>query len=214
MIPVLGFATVSRFDLADKLLASIDYPVENLVIVNNSGQRSWTPAHPIQVKHLWHIQVPYGLGANGAWNLIIKSTPFAPYWVLPNDDCEFTPGALQTIAENVDLTKFNLVDVIPTWSCVIPTEGSVSKGGLWDEAFHPIYFDDNDLERRLVKAGVEFHNIAAEVKHQNSSSLAQPNSETFKANGELLHRKVENEDFSVHGWSLDIRRANAWDSMR
>ena len=214
MIPVLGFATVSRFDMADKLLASIDYPVENLVIVNNSGKRSWTPAHPIQVKHLWHIQVPYGLGANGAWNLIIKSTPFAPYWVLPNDDCEFVPGALQTIAENVDPTKFNLVDVIPTWSCVIPTEGSVSKGGLWDEAFHPIYFDDNDLERRLVKAGVEFHNIAAKVKHQNSSSIAEPNGKTFKANGELLHKKVENDDFSVHGWSLDIRRENAWDSMR
>lgn len=214
MIPVLGFATVSRFDMANKLLASIDYPVENLVIVNNSGQRSWTPAHPIQVKHLWHIEVPYGLGANGAWNLIIKSTPFAPYWVLPNDDCEFTPGALQTIAENVDLTKFNFVDVQPRWSCVIPTEGSVQKAGLWDEAFHPVYYDDNDLERRMANAGVEFNNIAATVKHQNSSSIAEPNHRTFRANGNRLNTKIINNDFSVHGWSLDIRRENAWDTNR
>lgn len=211
MIPVLGFATVSRFDMADKLLASIDYPVEHLVIVNNSGKRSWTPAHPIQVKHLWHIEVPFGLGANGAWNLIIKSTPFAPYWVLPNDDCEFVPGALQTIAENVDPTKFNFVNVVPTWSCVIPTEGSVSKAGLWDEAFHPVYFDDNDLERRLIKAGVEFNNIAATVKHQNSSSLAEPNNRTFRANGNLLNKKIQEDDFTCHGWSLDIRRENAWE---
>ena len=198
--------------MADKLLASIDYPVEHLVIVNNSGKRSWTPAHPIKVKHLWHIEVPYGLGANGAWNLIIKSTPFAPYWVLPNDDCEFVPGALETIAENVDPTKFNFVNVQPVWSCVVPTEGSVSKAGLWDEAFHPVYFDDNDLERRLVNAGVEFNNIAATVKHQNSSSLAEPNNRTFRTNGNLLNQKIQDNDFSVHGWSLDIRRANAWDS--
>lgn len=211
MIPVLGFATVSRFDMADKLLASIDYPVEHLVIVNNSGRRSWTPAHPIQVKHLWHIEVPYGLGANGAWNLIIKSTPFAPYWVIPNDDCEFTPGALKTIAENVDPTKFNFVDVQPRWSCVIPTEGSVQKAGLWDEAFHPVYYDDNDLERRMIHAGVEFNNIAAEVKHQNSSSLQEPNNRTFRTNGNLLNTKIVTNDFTCHGWSLDIRRANAWD---
>lgn len=211
MIPVLGFATVSRFDMADKLLASIDYPVEHLVIVNNSGKRSWTPNKPEQVKHLWHIEVPYGLGANGAWNLIIKSTPFAPYWVIPNDDCEFVPGALQTIAENVDPTKFNFVNVQPVWSCVVPTEASVSKAGLWDEAFHPVYFDDNDLERRLVNAGVEFNNIAATVKHQNSSSLAEPNNRTFRTNGNLLNQKIQDNDFSVHGWSLDIRRANAWD---
>jgi hypothetical protein len=37
VIPVLGFATLSKFDMAQRLLDSIDYPVEHLVIVDNSG---------------------------------------------------------------------------------------------------------------------------------------------------------------------------------
>ena len=61
MIPVIGFATLSKFDLADRLLASIDYPVQDLVVVNNSGTKQWIPTKPDSVKNLWHIEVPYGL---------------------------------------------------------------------------------------------------------------------------------------------------------
>ena len=149
MIPVLGFATLTRFDLAERLLGSFDYEIENLLVINNSGSKKWKPKQPDCVRNLWHVEVPYGLGANGAWNLVIKSTPHAPYWVLPNDDSWFEPGALQTIAENVDTTRFNFVDVTPKWSCVIPTEGSVAKAGLWSERFHPIYFDDDEYEWRM-----------------------------------------------------------------
>ena len=68
MIPVLGFAVYSQFDKADRLLASIDYPVEHLVIVDNSGLATWEPKQPEQVKNLWLLRVPYGLGLVGAWN--------------------------------------------------------------------------------------------------------------------------------------------------
>jgi len=210
MIPVLGFATVSRFDLAQKLLDSIDYPVKDLVIVDNSGRREFNPVKPDLVENLWLIQVPNGLGANGAWNLIIKSTPFAPYWVIPNDDCEFAPGALEIIAERVDPEKFNFPEVIPQWSCVIPGEEAVKKAGLWDEAFHPIYFDDDDYQRRMCKLGVEFNYIPARVNHQNSSSLTEANNKTFLINRDLHQRKINSDDFSVHGWDLTIRRENSW----
>jgi GT2 family glycosyltransferase len=188
----LGFATLSKFDLAQRLLDSIDYPIEKVVIVDNSGKRSWIPEPNEFVQDLWVIRLPHGLGANGAWNLIIKSTPFAPYWVIPNDDCWFEPGALKTIAEQVDKTKFNFVDVNPKWSCVIPTEGSVEKAGLWDEAFHPIYFDDNDYEWRMDMLGVGFHNIPAMVHHDNSSTLysgfQHQNQITFSKNQKLLQK--------------------------
>jgi len=143
VIPVLGFATLSRFDLAQRLLESIDYPVQKLVIVDNSGRKSWIPEPNDYVSELWTIRLPHGLGANGAWNLIIKTTPFAPYWVIPNDDSWFERGALETIANNVDPEKFNFVDVNPKWSCVVPGEGAILKAGLWDEVFHPIYYDDD-----------------------------------------------------------------------
>lgn len=213
MIPVLGFATVSRFDLAQRLLDSIDYPIDNLVIVDNSGKREFSPnVNKELVKNTWLIQVPHGLGANGAWNLIIKSTPHAPYWVIPNDDSHFEPGALQTIAEQVDTQAFNFVNVNPKWSCVIPTEGSVSKAGLWDEAFHPIYFDDDDYEWRMKELGVKFSYINATVHHDNSSSLmAGRNAETFSRNSSLHANKMAAHDLGVRGWSLKVRRENRWD---
>lgn len=215
MIPVLGFATLSKFDMAQRLLDSIDYPVERLVIVDNSGKREWEPRPNHNVKDLWLIQVPHGLGANGAWNLIIKSTPHAPYWVIPNDDSWFEPGALEIIANDVRLDSFNFVDVNPRWSCVVPTEGSVAKAGLWDEAFHPIYYDDDDYEWRMRELGVPFHTIDARVHHDNSSTLRsgyqERNNYTFGRNRSLFTNKVAGRDLGVRGWSLEIRRQNSWD---
>ena len=215
MIPVLGFATLTRFDLAQRLLDSIDYPVENLVIIDNSGKKEFEPKVNSFVKNLWLIQVPHGLGANGAWNLIIKSTPHAPYWVIPNDDSWFEPGALQIIAEDVDPYAFNFVNVNPKWSCVIPTETSVAEAGLWDEAFHPIYYDDDDYEWRMQQLGIKFHTINATVHHDNSSTLKsgfnERNSDTFARNQSLYTNKVAAHDLTERGWSLNIRRRNRWD---
>lgn len=215
MIPVLGFATLTKFDMAQRLLDSIDYPVETLIIVDNSGKRTFEPKVNKHVKNLWLIQVPYGLGANGAWNLIIKSTPHSPYWVIPNDDSWFAPGALEKIANDVQTDKFNFVKVNPKWSCVIPTEGSVEKAGLWDEAFHPVYYDDDDYQWRMEQLGIEFHTIDAVVHHDNSSTLRsgyqERNVVTFERNRHLLTNKKAALDYGVRGWSLKTRRVNSWD---
>ena len=216
VIPVLGFATLSKFDMAQRLIDSIDYPVEHLVIIDNSGKKEFDPlVNPFLIKNLWLIQVPHGLGANGAWNLIIKSTPFASYWVIPNDDSWFEPGALEIIANEVDTKAFNFVKISPAWSCVVPTEYSVSKAGLWDEAFHPIYFDDDDYEWRMRELEVPFNTINATVHHNNSSTLKsgyqERNEKTFRRNQSLAANKRVANDLGERGWSLDIRRENAWD---
>lgn len=215
MIPVLGFATLKRFDLADRLLASIDYPVEHLVIVNNSGTKEWTPKKPELVQNLWHIEVPFGLGLVGAWNLIVKSTPYAPYWVLVNDDAWFEAGSLQKVAEQVDTNALNFLDIVPSWSAVVFGEGMIDKVGLYDERFYPLYFDDNDLERRVDFHKVPKKVIDAKVHHENSSTLNSgyqtANSRSFMANANLFNRKANEADYSQGEWVLSVRRANRWD---
>lgn len=215
MIPVVGFATITRFDLAERLIASIDHPVKNLVIVNNSGKQSWQPKKPDLVEKLWHIEVPYGLGLVGAWNLVIKSTPYAPYWVLVNDDAWFAPGALSTIEREVDTDALNFVEIEQTpWAAPIFGEGCVSKAGLYDEAFYPIYFDDNDYERRIRNAGVPIKHLSARIYHQPMTTrqdFLEQNARTWIANENRYKSKIANNDFSVHGWSLDVRRQNRWD---
>lgn len=211
MIPVVGFATVSRFDLADRLLSSIDYPVEHLVIVDNSGKASWNPIKPDYVVNMWVLRIPYGLGLVGAWNLIVKSTPYAPYWVLINDDAWFKPGSLARIEQEVDPEALNFIGITPEWSAPVFGEGMIRKVGLYDERFYPLYFDDNDLERRCVAADVPIKRHSIPIGHDNSSSLDPKNNDrTFIANSKLFVKKSEENDNSWT-WDLDIRRANRWD---
>ena len=215
MIPVLGFATLKRFDLADRLLASIDYPVEHLVIVDNSGTQSWNPTQPDKVKNLWLIRVPYGLGLVGAWNLIVKSTPHAPYWVLVNDDAHFAEGALDAIAQDANPDGLSFPHISPEWSCIVLGEKVVEKVGLYDERLYPLYFDDNDYQRRIEKAELPIKRINAIVHHDNSSTLKagydSKNAKTYSKNQALLESKVANNDYSEGNWSLKIRRENSWD---
>jgi len=215
VIPVLGFCTLKRFDLADRLLRSLDYPISDLVIVDNSGLAEWNPIKPDCVARMWVIRVPNGLGLVGAWNLVVKSTPYAPYWVLVNDDAWFEAGALQTIAENVDTEALNFLDITPPWSAVVFGEGMVAKTGLYDERFYPLYFDDNDLERRVKHHGVPINQISAKVHHENSSTLKSgfevPNSRSYANNQKLYDRKAAEGDFTQGEWDLTARRANRWD---
>ena len=215
MIPVLGFLTYSRFDLADRLLQSIDYPIEHLVIVDNSGKREYEPVKPKLVSNLWLVQLPHGLGYSGGLNLIIKTTPFAPYWLLVNDDTVFQPGTLKKISEKTDTEAINFLSIMPKWSGFVLGEGAVLKAGLFDERFHPIYFEDNDYERRLMAAGVKANFINAEIRHDNSSTLNSgfhsQNDKTYHANQRLFQSKVDANDLSAGEWDLGIRRVNAWE---
>ena len=215
VIPVLGFATLKRFDLADRLLASIDYPVEHLVIVDNSGTQSWTPTQPDNVKNLWLIRVPFGLGLVGAWNLIVKSTPHAPYWVLVNDDAHFAEGALEIIAQDADPDGLCFPHIVPDWSCIVLGQKVVEEVGLYDERLYPLYFDDNDYERRIRHAGLSVKRIEAIVHHDNSSTLKAgfelQNNKSFRKNQQLYDNKILKNDYSEGNWSLKIRRENSWD---
>jgi len=213
VIPVLGFATLKRFDLAQRLLDSIDYPVEHLVIVDNSGTNTWQPSQPNKVKNLWMIRVPFGLGLVGAWNLIVKSTPYAPYWVLVNDDAWFGEGALEIIAQDADPDGLCFPHIVPDWSCIVLGQKVVEQVGLYDERLYPLYFDDDDYERRIRNAGLSVKRIEAIVNHNNSSSLQgneAKNNRTFQANQRLYQSKVANNDYSEGNWSLKIRRENSW----
>lgn len=211
MIPVLGFATYSRHDLADQLLASIDYPVEHLVIINNSGTKQWQPTKPDLVENLWHIEVPFGLGLVGAWNLIVKTTPYAPFWLLVNDDCVFEPGALQTIADKANPEGLGHPRVAPLWSAIVLGEGIVREAGLYDERFYPLYFDDNDYERRINEKNLLTYTIDAGIAHANSASInPERNAVSYQRNNQLHQAKSASNDNSWT-WTLQTRRDNRWD---
>jgi hypothetical protein len=111
--------------------------LNTLVIVDNSGTQTWNPTQPDKVKNLWLIRVPYGLGLVGAWNLIVKSTPHAPYWVLVNDDAWFGEGALDIIAQDANPDGLSFPHISPEWSCIVLGQKVVEEVGLYDERLYP-----------------------------------------------------------------------------
>lgn len=215
MIPVIGFSTFRRFDLAQRMLDSIDYPVEHVVIVDNSGMRQFEPVKPDMVQNLWLLQMPYGLGSAGGANVVIKSTPFAKYWIIASDDTHFAPGALAKIDAEIDTNALTFFDTSPDWCCIALGEGVVEKAGLCSELFHPAYYEDNDFERRIRAHGLEVKRILAKVHHDNSSSLQagfhDRNAETFRSNGALFEERASLGVMSGGEWSLERRRMNSWD---
>jgi GT2 family glycosyltransferase len=132
-----------------------------------------------------------------------------------NDDAHFKPGALQILDNQVDEDAINFLDCEPHWSAVAFGQGMIEKVGLYDENFYPLYFDDNDLERRIDFHDVKKNYIDAKVFHDNSSTLKAgyevANSKTYLANQKRYTKKQIDADYSAGEWSLKVRRANRWD---
>jgi GT2 family glycosyltransferase len=215
MIPVLAFPTFARHDLAQRMINSIDYPVEHLVIVDNSGKKQFQPYLNENIKNFWLLQMPFGVGPATAMNIVIKATPHAKYWVMASEDTYCAPGALEIIDKEVDTEALNFVDAIPDWCFIALGEGVVLKAGLCCELFYPYYFEDNDYERRIDALGIPKKRIEAKVNHDNSSTLAagyqQKNTRTYAINQTLHNQRTAEGNMGSGEWSLQIRRHNSWD---
>ena len=215
MIPVLAFSTFARHDLAQRMIDSIDYPVEHLVIVDNSGKQEFKPVKPDIVKNLWLIPVPFGVGPAAAGNFVIKATPHAHYWLFASEDTYCPPGSLEKIHNEVDTDALNFVDAQPDWCFIALGQGVVLKAGLMSELFYPLYFDDNDYERIIDHYGIPKKRIHARINHDNSSTIASgygdKNRRTFEANSRMNDKRRAENNLTGGEWSLQIRRDNSWD---
>lgn len=214
MIPNLIVPTLTRYDLLQRMLSSIDYPVGHVLIIDNGNMIDQLKL-PAEIKELTVLTMPANMGVAGSWNLGIKCFPFDSQWLIVSDDVVFPAGALMRYAGLVDSTAIQFFDVQPKWACFSVGQTVVEKAGLACELFHPAYFEDNDWERRIDQAGVLKEILPIQVQHDNSSTLKSgfedKNSATFRANLEVFEQRVADNVQSGGEWSLDIRRRNSWD---
>ena len=215
MIPLIGVPTLTRHDLCDRMLASIDYPVQDLIVVDNKPD-AWQPTKPELVERIHHIRLPQNLGVAGSWNLIIKSSPFAPAWCIVNDDIEFEPGALEDMARYLRSDALQFFAVNPPWAAFAIGEEVITKVGLFSELFHPAYFEDNDMERRIRAHDIDVEMVTtARVHHDNSSTLNSgfdiQNHKTFRTNSETFRAREAGQILTGGEWDLFLRRELTWD---
>lgn len=167
-IPVIGAAVVNSSYWVSRLLMSIDYPVENFVIINNNGRgqldeeldRLTKVSHKF-IDNIKVVHLPANIGCGGAWNLIIKCYMNAPYWIIVNDDVAFNPGLLNEMSNiansnsQIGMVHPNAGDFgIGAWDLFLIKDHVVQEFGLFDENCYPAYCEDADYIMRLHNSAV------------------------------------------------------------
>ena len=211
IVPVL-----TRYDLLDRMIQSINYPIKDLLIVDNGAkQQDWSPTWNQWVNKIWHLKFPSNLGVPGSWNLGIKSLPFADYWLITNFDVEWGGDSLKMFQEISRKDKLVLSNGAPPWCAFSLGWEVVEKVGLFDESFVPAYFEDNDYQRRCEFHNVEVINSFIPLAHDNSSTLKQgfqkKNDYSYAANSDYMNDKIRTQDFTEGKWSVRRRRKYGWD---
>ena len=203
IVPVLN-----RYDLLQRMISSIDYPLELLIIDNGDSLGKLEYPEHVKVRVL---QMPTNQGVAGSWNLGIKLYPFEKVWFFSSADVVYQPGALAKLAE-AKPTDITLTSQFPYWQTFAIGEEAVRKLGLFDENLFPIYFEDNDFMNRADMAGLPVTYLDVQVHHDNSSTirsdqkLSYQNERTFLDNKHYFEGKKNGE----WHWSLDRRRNNYW----
>jgi GT2 family glycosyltransferase len=193
-IPVIGVPIVNGVHWLRRLINSIDYPVEELVILNNNGRGEINQELDdiAKIKHLFVEKItvchlPANIGCSGAWNMIIKCYMKSPYWIISNHDIAFTPGFLKKMVEKAEDKEVGMVHCSEaSWGDNFKNEGSfecflikdwiVQEYGLFDENLYPGYGEDLDYVlrfkekpiKRIFSVGVPF--LHGEESHATTGS--------------------------------------------
>jgi len=212
IVPVLN-----RYDLLQRMLSSIDYPINHVVIIDNgSAYRDHTPhlTMPENIVQVTYLPMPSNLGVAESWNLGIKLLPHDRRWFIVSNDVWFDPGTIEKF-ENTPDDVFGKAANAPSWHTFIIPDNIVHTVGLFDSNLYPAYFEDNDYERRMAHHGFTPQPIA-HVNHENSSTiksdpeLNRHNNETFQRNRKYYDQKMANNDITAGVYNLQTRRANEW----
>jgi GT2 family glycosyltransferase len=216
MIENLIVPVLNRYDLLQRMLNSVDVPVDHLLIIDNGASHQTTLTLDLgdNFKKVTHLPMPANLGVSGSWNLGIKSFPYAQRWFIVSNDVVFEPGALEKLSQ-ARRDEITLTGDAPHWQAFALGDEAVSDIGLFDESLFPAYFEDNDYSRRAEFVGVNIRLLDLKIRHDNSSTIKagymEKNAVTYSRNEKHYQSKMDSNDYSAGGWSLDIRRENGWE---
>jgi hypothetical protein len=218
MIPVLSIPVLNRYDLLDENLSLINFPIKEILIINN-GVEAYEPKR--KDLNIRVLNLPSNLGMAGSWNLTIKLYPHEKFWVFSSADTFWLPTSLKKL---YDLSsESRMVTSNEGFSCFSVGENIVREIGLFDEYFYPYLFEDSDYGERLQIAkkrnnDLEFLHKAFKVKApygvaqtvKSDKKISDIANITNQKNKEYWELK-QLQNFEVMGsWNIDVRRSQEW----
>lgn len=216
-IPVVIIPVLNRFDMLEQSLQCMDYPIDNILIIDNSNSYSMSPDLKVH-ENLKNtkcqiLNMPANMGVAGSWNLGIKCFPHAPYWLICSNDNHWMPGGLaemqrlsapdKMVMSNLAFNAFSLGSEI------------VKKIGLFDENFHPAYSEDTDWRLRMRYAGLEdnivwstaaIYQVQASLTVHSDRKFYDKNVFTNKQNADYRIAKSVPENPHINCMQYDLQR--------
>jgi len=186
IVPVL-----SRFDLFTRLMASVDVPVHPYVIDNYDNNR----------------------GVSGAWNegMDRAIADGHRYAIISNDDVEFRPGTIHKLYsaminnnlvivsanQNVDSPEESLLESADFYCFMVDMPKLLRVCGRFDQNFTPAYFEDNDMHRRIILAGLttKIHAGAKAFHHGSATQNGTPGGPVTPP-----HQFEQNRAYFIRKW--------------
>lgn len=221
-IPVLIYPVLNRFDLLQKSLSTIDVPIDEILIINNSGNDNESAGIKEAFPHLniRILNLPSNMGITGGWNLGIKLYPWAKYWMFASADTTPSAGLWQWYADNSNSDKV-ILSQNAGWNIFSIGEDIVGKIGIFDEYIYPAYYEDNDFMDRIKLGGfVDGQNILSCPIYADENGVSQAiksnevyfqrNNYTYWKNHIYYHAKKDSGDYTCKGWDLERRRDHEW----
>ncbi len=214
MIPVIGVPYIGNPDLLLRMVASINVEYGQLIVIDNTWDRSCPDVGTV-------IRSGQNYGVAASWNLIMKTAPRAPWWMIANSDLEFGPGDLPMLVETLHQQEFVLLYSMAAFAL---KPSVIKRVGWFDENFVPAYCEDNDFIYRCRLLGQHIEFLPASYDHygsatiKNSDTMRWNNDRTYPLNveyyqskwGGLMHQEVFKTPFDRGGspadWTLDIER--------
>jgi GT2 family glycosyltransferase len=215
-IPTLIIPVLNRYDLLNKLLDSINYPIDNILIVDNGGEYSLPEKYNnLNIKVL---SMPSNLGVAASWNLGIKSYPHSEYWLFSAIDVILLSDTLEKTAK--ECLDSNLTISNYGFSYFAVGSEIVKKIGLFDENYYPAYYEDVDFEKRVRDSGytknvvypdinIKLYDITITVK--SNPKYIEKKKITDISNQNYLNRKFANGNWNCYNYELDRRIRNDWE---
>ena len=216
IVPVLN-----RYDLLNRMIRSIDYPIDNLVIIDNGadirhpGDEGPVCHNPL-VEHFRVIPIANNLGIAPSWNLGVKLFPFDKVFYFTSNDCVFKPGTLERLHNESKRERVTISELWPHWQLFSVGDKVFEECGLFDEAIFPMNFEDDEFEWRVKEKGFSVDKIDLPMNHDGQMTFkSEPyyairNQTTYKANELYFNIKKHERRLNAGEWSLKVRRENNW----
>ena len=216
-IPVISIPILNRYDLLDASLDAVDFPVGEILIINNGKEIYQPKRKDLNVRVL---NLPSNLGISASWNLAIKLYPHESFWVFASADTIWRPGGLEKLFNASG--KSRLVTTHRGFCVFSLGEDLVGGVGLFDEYFYPYLFEDSDYAERVRIYNKNNNSEMTDLDDvfdktigdgttvSSDSKIKEKYVETSKKNKHYFDLKASQNFQKTGEWNIDVRRSQEW----